>query len=83
MYRSVVTHLPEDGRISGRHMYEVHSVYNTSAYTHVHLLVSAIIFNCSMRGYSSIKTESNRAISNDYDTVEYYIFWTVHCDIYT
>jgi len=64
-YPSLVTHLPEDGRISGRHMYEVDHIYNISTYTHVHLLVLATIFNCSMHGYGLFKTESNPAISND------------------
>ena len=62
MYPSFVTHLPEDGRISGQHMYDVYNVYNMSACTHVHLLVLTTIFNCSMHGYSAFTTESNPAI---------------------
>jgi hypothetical protein len=39
MYVFFVTHLAEDGLMSGRNMYEVYSVYNIFSYTYVHLLV--------------------------------------------
>jgi hypothetical protein len=39
MYVFFVMHLPEDGYMSGRNMWEVYRVYNILSYTYVHLLV--------------------------------------------
>jgi hypothetical protein len=37
MYVFFVMHLPEDGHMSGRNMYEVYGVYNMLSYTYMHL----------------------------------------------
>ena len=39
MYLSFVTHLPEDGHMSGRNMWGVYGVCNIPTYTYVRLLV--------------------------------------------
>ena len=41
-------HLPKDGNMSGRNIYEVYGLYNILSYIYVHLLVLIpyIIYNC-------------------------------------
>jgi hypothetical protein len=39
MYVSFAVHLPEDGYMSDRNMWEVYSVYSTLSYAYVHMLV--------------------------------------------
>jgi hypothetical protein len=46
MYISFVIHLPEDGRMSGRNIQEVYSVYNILSLHLYAFVVSDIICNC-------------------------------------
>jgi hypothetical protein len=39
MYVFFVMHLPEDGHMSRRNLYEIYSVYDILSYTYVHLLI--------------------------------------------
>jgi hypothetical protein len=43
MYLYFVTHLRDDGHMSGWNMQEVYYIYNTLSHTYGHLLILAII----------------------------------------
>jgi hypothetical protein len=70
MYPSLVTHLPEDGHMSSRTLYEVYCVYNIFSYTYVYLLVLATISDCSVHGDGSFKINLGYNINYAFSCLE-------------
>jgi len=55
MHLSFEIHIPEDGHMRGRNMWQLCGVFNVLSYTYVHLLGFDIISDSSVRCYGTFK----------------------------